>query len=441
MSLKERKMDMRCGFYEREITPPLGCDMPGYYIPRPANAVEDKLYAKAAVFADDSNDPRKMTALLVVDMISVSNSMRTAIVERASAATGIPEDQIALIATHSHYSLPAGDYGSPRDDAYMKVFHRLAADTVTLAWQRLAPCSLRYGLGRLEGEAFVRDCVLDDGAVVTNPVKFRDRVVRTYTESDPDLPVLTVCDAEGNTKGVLYTFALHCDTVGLQAYSGDFPSEVSKQVKNALGSDAVSIFLPGFCGDINHIDFLGDTTRDHRSIGKSLAKALLDTSRDSGSVEGDSLELSARWIPLNRRRPTPEEVARMAYVAEDPKNRKNPYNMLGSRSASIFLDYQQKSQDLPDAVPVLLQVLRLGDVWLYICPYEMYSAFAKPLKEASPSGKWLISEMANVDSSYVPTAELFGTDAYPCFLCEGSWLEIDAGDKLVENFLDMVKKM
>ncbi len=432
---------MRCGFYEKEITPPLGCDMPGYYVPRLSNGVEDKLYAKAAVFACESDDPKTMTALLVVDMVHVDLQMRLAIVERASAATGIPGDNIALIATHSHYTLPAGDCGSARDDAYMQLFYRLAADTVVLAWQRLEKCTLRYGLGRLEGEAFVRDIVLDDGAVVTNPSRFRDRVVRTYTESDPDLPVLTVCDADGNPKGVLYTFALHCDTVGLQGYSGDFPSEVSYRVKDALGHEVVSIFLPGFCGDINHFDFIGGTTRNHRSIGQHLAQELLDTCKGSALVEGDSLALSARWITLNRRKATPEEVAKMEYIAEDPQNRKNPYNMLGSRSATIFLDYQKMAQTLPDHVPVLLQVLRLGDVWLYICPYEMYSAFAKPLKAAAPSGKWLISEMANVDTSYVPTSELFGTDAYPCFLCEGSWLEMDAGDKLVENFLDMVKKM
>lgn len=436
---------MRCGFYEREITPPLGCDMPGYYLSRLANAVEDKLYAKAAVFAGDSDDPETMMALLVVDMVSMDIGMRKAITERASAATGIPEDRIALVATHSHYSLPAGDCGSVRDEEYMNLFHRLAADTITLAWQRLEPCTLRYGMGKLEGESFVRDIVLDDGAVVTNPTKFRDRVVRPYKESDPDLPVLTVCDTDGNPKGVIYTFALHCDTLtkvaGRDAYSGDFPSEVSYQVKKALGTDVVSIFLPGFCGDINHFDFVGKTTRDHRSIGKHLAEQLLSTSRESGAVEENSLDMSARWISLNRRKATPEEVAEMEYIAQDPKNRKKPYNMLGSGSANVFLNYQEKARNLPGEVPVLLQVVRLGDVWLYICPYEMYSAFATPLKEAAPGGKWLMSEMANVDSSYVPTMELFATDAYPCFLCEGSWLEIAAGDKLVENFLDMVKNM
>ena len=45
---------MKCGFYEKEITPPLGQSLPGYFCPRPAMDVWDKLYAKSAVFEGEN---------------------------------------------------------------------------------------------------------------------------------------------------------------------------------------------------------------------------------------------------------------------------------------------------------------------------------------------------------------------------------------------------
>ena len=56
---------MRCGFYEKEITPPLGQSVPGYFCARPAMDVWDKLYAKAAVFEGENG----IVAVLILDAV------------------------------------------------------------------------------------------------------------------------------------------------------------------------------------------------------------------------------------------------------------------------------------------------------------------------------------------------------------------------------------
>jgi len=45
---------LRVGFYEKEITPPLGCCIPGYYTPRIADGVKDKLYCKALSVSNEN---------------------------------------------------------------------------------------------------------------------------------------------------------------------------------------------------------------------------------------------------------------------------------------------------------------------------------------------------------------------------------------------------
>lgn len=430
---------MKCGFYEKDITPPLAGDMTGYYTHRYAMDVEDKLYAKAAVFSPDEEDPAKMTALLIIDAELLSTPLTTAIKARINKFTGIPQERIAVAATHSHYSIPQGDVVSTRDDEYMALFPRLAADAVILAFKRLQKCTMTYGIGKEPNVSFVRNYLLDDGAIVTNPSKFIERIVRPYSIIDPDLPVLTFLNASGQRVGVLYTFALHSDTCKKHAYSGDYSSEISKQLKERYGSDFISIYMAGFCGDINHWDPSGNTRRDHRSIGQILAKEIIRvTEACSEPVKDDSIAMVEKNLPMQRRRATSEQIEQARYYVANPGTKK--YDMTGS-AAKLLLMYEESCGNSSNDVSVPLQIMRIGDVWLYICPFEMYHQYAAPLKEASPSGKWLMTELANMEASYIPVPELFGSECYEAQLCYGSWMEVDAGEKIVRAFVDMVETL
>jgi len=58
---------LKAGFYEKELTPPLGCDIPGYYTKRVADGVVDKLYCKA--FA--ASDGNETIIMMAVDACSI----------------------------------------------------------------------------------------------------------------------------------------------------------------------------------------------------------------------------------------------------------------------------------------------------------------------------------------------------------------------------------
>ena len=139
---------------------------------------------------------------------------------------------------------------------------------------------------------------------------------------------------------------------------------------------------------------------------------------------------------------TQEQIDHCHWVLEDPKNRKSPYMMLGSKGYVVQLQYEEETAKLPNNdVDMPLQVMRIGDVWFYINPYEVYHQYAQPLKEATPSGKWLMSEMANTEGSYIPTPELMDTDIYPAWLCGGSWLGGEAGNKMIAKLIEMAEEL
>ena len=72
---------MRAGFYECDVTPPLGGHMPGYYRINPAETVFERLYAKAMVVEDNGN----YAAILALDTCEYIDTMTSVIEERVRA--------------------------------------------------------------------------------------------------------------------------------------------------------------------------------------------------------------------------------------------------------------------------------------------------------------------------------------------------------------------
>lgn len=430
---------MKCGFYEKEITPPLGISVPGYFCPRPAFDVWDKLYAKAAVFTGSNGT----VAVLILDAVQVKEEFCAKVTARIVEMTDIPADAIVIAATHTHYGVPFGDsvaesgpYINEPDNDYLKVLERLAADTVILAWKHQEECTLEYATGWENTVAFVRDYVLKDGRVVTNPsTRNTQQILRSYSDIDPETPVLLAKNAEGKLLGCLFTHTCHQDTVGSWVISGDYSSEVSRQLKAAYGQDFVSVYMAGCCGDINHYDPIGGTKRTYIEIGQKVAKAVKAAIDGKPvPVAGDQVAFLRRDVPIFRRKATEEQMEESRKVlAKDPDAKMDP------GWAISIIGYE--ARNLPDEVPQPVQILRIGEVWFFALPGEVYHVYGQQIRAAVPGEKWLITELNGTESSYMPLPELFDTEVYPVKLTDGSFLEPAAGEKLVAGVCDMIAQM
>ena len=97
---------LKCAFYEREITPPLGSHLPGYANIRKANGVKDRLMAKACVFSDGE----ETVAMIAVDTLHMENELRNEIARRINRYTGIPEKNVLVAAVHTHTGIPGWNH-------------------------------------------------------------------------------------------------------------------------------------------------------------------------------------------------------------------------------------------------------------------------------------------------------------------------------------------
>ena len=89
---------------------------------------------------------------------------------------------------------------------------------------------------------------------------------------DTELPVIFIKNSDGTPKGAIYAFACHQDCVGGLHYSGDFSSEVSKQMKKTYGEDFVTVFFEGTAGNINHfnVNTAEDAPDHYRKMGRKI---------------------------------------------------------------------------------------------------------------------------------------------------------------------------
>jgi len=431
---------LQCGFYEKEITPPIGSELPGQYEQRVSTGVLDRLYAKAAAF----DDGRNLVALLALDAVDVPDWFCEAVRRRVEETVGLNDANLVVCATHTHQGIPVGEaIGSHEDRGFLRELSRLAADCVALAVRALRPCRLSFATGRVEGISFVRDYVLENGTVRTNPVRSAVKILRPYSENDPDLPVLFARDEDGNMLGMIYGFACHQDCVGGREFTGDYSSEVSRQMKARYGQDVVSIYVAAACGDINHLDFMHDMARSrYRDMGKKISAELARAAALLAErLPEERVCAGKAYVACKYRRASREELA----AAEESvrTGTKIPRAMLaGTRYSELLLQYERlrDEEEKPEkALPV--QVLLIGGVTLFAMPGELYHAFGQRLKAGCPTGKALVATLCNGAFGYLPTPDMFGTDVYPAQLCEGSQWAPESGDAITERALALAQSL
>lgn len=434
----------KCGFYEREITPPLGCHLSGYGNLRPATDVKDRLMARACVISDGSES----VALIAVDALRAHRKIRDKIAERVSEFTGIPKENVLVAATHSHTGIPDPDFDNHPElgDAqkhYFDVFADIIADCAILAYKRLEESEMTFGIGEVNGISFCRDYIMKNSTPRTNPGRLNPDIVGPASETDNELPVLFMKSEYGKALGAIISFACHLDCVGGFEFSGDFASELSKQLKKTYGEDFVTVFFMGAAGDINHfnVKVKKDAPDHYRLMGRKIAGEAIKTIAFAKPVAGEELMCRFRTIQIPRREVTEEQYANAKHIvatikeedgaklAADDTKTNMYYLMMARKLLSVMAE-------VPEISDVPLHYIRIGELELFGFPSEVYCYFGRDVKARCGNDKRIVISYCNGLFGYIPTRDLFYDTIYES--APGSnRLCSDAGYMMVDALLEM----
>jgi neutral ceramidase len=438
---------LRVGVAEVDITPPVGHRMAGYFDERLATGVHDSLFARAMVLEQG----RERVALVFCDLLGVPLKMSSKARQRASHATGIPFANIMVCATHSHtgplfsdvrrdffHERAVAKFGhDPHEEVfYPKLLEDKIVEVIVTAVSRSGAAELSAGFGQLEGVAFNRRYHMSDGSVRFNPGVLNPDIVRAAGPVDPAVGVMLVRRG-GKEAAAVTVFACHCDTTGGTEYSADYPYYLSEALRRQFGSEFVSMFGAGACGDLNHInvgarDSSKGTLMPER-IGTNLAAVVLQASAGLRPVERPRLRASSRVLELPLQEVSPEQVEAARQRLPTLVDRGVP--LMEKVEAVKRLDLANMGKSWPMEV----QVFRFDHQAAMVClPGEIFVELGLEIKKRSPFATTLVVSICNDRPAYVPTLKAFSEGSYEV---TNSRIEPGGGERLVEAAVEMLKEL
>jgi hypothetical protein len=440
--------ELRAGIAIKDITPPVPFRMSGYFNERVSTGIKDPLHAKAIVFQQGDI----AAALVLCDLVGVPRDLTGEARTQASKATGIPADNIAVAATHSHtaplYYGGLSVYFNQRNiarfgkDPYdpaqyrAKLIEQIVAAVVD-AKAALEVVELRSGTATENRLAFNRRFHMKDGSVRFNPGQQNPNIVRVAGPVDPEVGIILI-RKRGVDKpfAAIVSFAMHLDTVSGTEYSADYPKFVEDTLRASLGPEFTLLFGTGPCGDINHIDVTKLETRKTSEIGQLLGETIAEALEQGDWSSGGAPSLDARntsvEVPLQTY--SDGEIAQARENLKLVGTRKLPF--LGQVEAYKIVDLQRQPGK---SVPLGIQAFRLDkDTAIVTLPAEVFVEFGLAIKAASPFKNTLVIELTNDSLGYIPTKKAFVEGSYETV---NSRVVSGSGERMVEAAIRLLKEL
>jgi hypothetical protein len=407
--------ELRAGAAMVNITPPMGTPMAGYYHQRGSQGVIDDLYAKAVVLHDGSTK----VALVVCDIISLP---RTAVLETRrliEQQTGIAPGNVMISATHTHTG-PVLARNSARDDLdgsnseqakdYTARLPQAIAQAVADANDRLTPVRVSHAREYEHRLAFNRRFWMKDGTVGWNPGKLNRNIIRPVGPIDPEVGVVYFETADKKPILTYVNFAMHPDTVGGTGISADYPGVLARRLADYKGSQMVTIFANGTCGNLNHINvnWAGQQKGPEEAsrLGTILAAAVFKAYMDLKPVGDTTLRVASETLELPLAKVTEDDVRQAKQIAQQ----KDQAKFMEQVQAYKALDVDAR-QGKPLEVEV--QVITMGSALAWVSlPGEIFVELGLSIKAGSPFEQTHIAELANGSIGYIPNRSAYAEGSY-----------------------------
>ena len=427
-----------------DITPAKGYRMSGYFNERLNTGVKDPLQAKALVMRQGDTQ----AAIVVCDLIGVTADVTNRARRVVSGITGIPAENIAITATHSHtgplyfgglreyfHERAVKQHGrDPHEESpYAQTLVEKLVEAIAAAQQAAAPVRIDTGIAEETRLSFNRRFHMKDGSVRFNPGQQNPEIVRVAGPIDPEVGILRFRAGEKNLASLI-VFALHLDTTGGTEYSADYPFYLQRALHKSLGADFTSIFAAGTCGDINHIDVRIKGRRSTEEIGTMLAETVAAQLPKLTAVEKPSLAVRRAIV----------EAPLQQYSAEQVVAARERMAKIGTRELSFLEQVETaKIYDLSlrkaDSIPLEVQAFRLSpEVAIVTLPAEVFVELGLAIKRASPFETTLVIELANDDPAYIPTKKAFAEGSYETV---NSRVVPGSGERVVEAAIRLLKEL
>ncbi|MBE6696057.1 MAG: hypothetical protein E7587_06340 [Ruminococcaceae bacterium] len=416
---------LQAGFARIDITPPLGVNVAGYFIPRIADGILDSLEVNALALS--LND--KKVLFICADLLGISNELYNEITEMIAEETGVPTNAVFLGATHTHTGPEIENTSNELTDNYIYTLKRKTVDAAKLALADLKNAKMGYGIGQAPNVAFVRRFRMKDGSVRTNPGVNNPDIVAPIGDMDERVSVVRF-DRENAETLIFASFANHPDVVGGCKISGDWPALFRRTVEKAI-DNTKCIFFNGAQGDVNHVnvhptkgDFndmfmdFDDVSRGYghaRYIARVVTGGVLQCYDKVTYVDVDSIKYIRKTVSVPSNMPTPEEVPEAIRINDlhlAGKDDELPYTGMMLTTVVAEAGRMVRLKDGPEAFDMNFCGIALGPVAFVSIPGEGFNAIGKGFKDTDGYGLIIPCGLTNGYEGYFPMQDSYEEGGY-----------------------------
>ncbi|HEY0667111.1 MAG TPA: neutral/alkaline non-lysosomal ceramidase N-terminal domain-containing protein [Sphingobacteriaceae bacterium] len=446
----------RAGAAKVDITPPLGTYINGDFVAHYAQLIHDELYAKAVVM--QSGD--KLIAIVVVDICVMPKDFLDDIKSKINQQLGIDPKDILISSTHTHAAgSVASVYLGAADLQYMKKLPALIIKAVELAKQNMRAARVAWGSVDVPEHVLCRRYKMQDNYVPRNPVtggvdKIKtnpfggeDKIIEGVNKTDPQVSFLAIKGMDDKWISVLGNYSLHY--VGdwdNGTISSDYFGQFSRQIAQKLqtGEDFVGMMSNGTSGDINIWDFMHpDRYPDQkfeksRLIGGDIAEKVVQQLQKVQWDTNPSLNTQYEEIPLNLRKPSPDELVRAESIVKESQYEN--MQITDETLPRLYAREQVLLNDLPDVLQFPIQALRIGNGIIGGMGGEIFAETGLWLKANSPLKSYFTISLANENAGYIPPQHEHARGGYETWRSRTSKVEKDAEELVKNKLLTLINK-
>jgi hypothetical protein len=391
----------KAGAAKAVITPKEAIWMAGYASrTSPANGTLHELYVRALALEDVQGH---RAVIVSTDLLGIPRSIGEHVSQALAAKFGLPREAIMLNASHTHCgpvlrgalydAYPLDEAEKRKIEAYSSELEEKIVRTVGEALSHLETASIAVAQGSTDFAVNRRNNREPDVPALRAKDALRG-------PTDHSVPVLAVRHRDGKLLAVVFGYACHNTTLGIQQWNGDYAGFAESNLEEAHPG-AIALFFMGCGGDQNPVP--RRTVELAQKYGRMMStsvQAVLD-----GKMESLRPELRTHYETVTLylgAAPTRAELTarareRTAYVA---------------RWATRLLKELDAGRPLARSYPYPIEVWQLGGKQLWIAlGGEVVVDYALRFKDRYGPDTW-VSAYSNDVMAYIPSLRVLNEGGY-----------------------------
>ena len=429
---------LQIGYAKIDITPDFSVGLGGYSDAETRRSEGFVTYIYATCIAATYGE--KTILMFTIDNCAASASVANKIRNVVSPATGIPETDIFVGATHCH-SCPSL---TTSDDAGSKYYQLLLDATVKGATEALAdrsPAKMEAGTQIIEGMNFVRHYEMEDGTHAgSNFGDFSKKIIGHSTEKDPQL-VLVKFDRGDDKKDVLMVnWQAHPDRgseIGRNLIAASWVGPLRDELESLCGMNVA--YFTGASGNQNQDSKIPEEMNNlnWRDYGVKMGQLINDALTCLKPVEGTGIKVHNATFEAEIDHTWDHLLAEARQVYDLWKSAgKSAGDALG-KTYNFTSSYQARAiisrSSLGATQSLEVNAFSICGVGFTTGTYEMFSDQSNYVKQNSP---FEVTVIITGNSGYIPSRPAYD---YRSYEADTGMYAPGTAEALAENYVEMLK--